>query len=79
MQAGIPCPPEHRSKSSALAAADNADEPKSDPEIHEVTVITSSPPETPPPPRPLPKVDFVIIFVINGKEIGERNILIDVN
>jgi hypothetical protein len=27
----------------------------------------------------LPKVDFVIIFVINGKEIGERNILIDVN
>jgi hypothetical protein len=79
MQAGIPCPPEHRSKSSAPAAADNADEPEPDPEIHEVTVITSSPPKTPPPPRLLPKVDFVIIFVINGKEIGERNILIDVN
>jgi hypothetical protein len=27
----------------------------------------------------LPKLDFVIIFVINGKEIGERNIVIDVN
>lgn len=63
-------------KSSVPPAADNH---VPDIEIIEITEITTSPPSSPGPPPPLPLVDFVIIFVVNGKEIQERGIVIDVN
>jgi hypothetical protein len=52
---------------------------KPDREIIEITDITTSSPVTPPAPRPLPQVDLVIIFVVNGKEMSERRVVIDVN
>jgi hypothetical protein len=79
---GIECPPEHKNNVHAPSVVTSVSETESNPEIKEVTVITSSPHETPsPPPSPPPllPVDFIIIFVINGKEITERNIVIDVN
>jgi hypothetical protein len=48
-------------------------------EIQEITIVNSSPLSTPPPPPRLPDIDFVIIFVANGKEMGERGIVINVN
>lgn len=35
--------------------------------------------ESTPPPPPLPLIELVIIFIINGKETGERSLEIDVN
>jgi hypothetical protein len=62
-------------QSPAPPAADNVP----DAEIIEVTEITTAPPSLPGPPPPLPLVDFVILFIVNGKEICERGIVIDVN
>jgi hypothetical protein len=69
-------PEELLNKSSAPSAADKVSQTETDDEIKEVTVITSSPPV---PPTPLLPVALIIIFVINGKEMGERSIVIEVN
>jgi hypothetical protein len=73
-------PKELLNKPSAPPAADKVSKSKTNDEIMEVVDITSPAPAPPlPPPSTLPPIQFVLIFVVNGKEIGERGIEIDVN
>jgi hypothetical protein len=60
--------------SSSICAILDDDAPKrqSSLEIIEIEEVTPSPP-------PLPLIELVIVFIINGKETGERSLEVDVN
>src|SRR6266516_5244963 len=72
IQGTVPVHEDISNNPSPQSTRENTSDPESTSEV--ITV-----PEPTPPPPPLPNVQLVIIFNINGKDIGERTIPIDVN